>query len=260
MRLLHGIANETDERHDVGGGRAADVDDEVRVHVRHLCPADASPLQPGGLDESSGRIAFRVHEHASRAGHRKRLGALAASQACLHAAADEVGVALHQSKHGLDDDAARLQPARPIAPRRSRVRERQRAPPPARRASPTPRSSRSTPRDYRRSWPARRRRYPGCRRRTRGRCAPPRRRRARQRARMTPAPERKLIALERVALEVAARESAPHRRSHRRRRARCCPCRERASRRPPRRECSVAVARSATLAHSTSSAAGPPMR
>src|SRR5271165_7596782 len=70
---LDRLAHALDQRQHVCIRRAAAVDDEVRVLVRHLCAAPMPALAPGRLDEPGGVVAWRVAENAAGVRQLERL-------------------------------------------------------------------------------------------------------------------------------------------------------------------------------------------
>src|SRR5271155_468720 len=75
---LHRLPHMLDQALEIGRGRIAVVDDEVRVFLGHRGVADPEALQVGGVDEPRGVIARRVGEHRAAAPFTDRLRRLAA--------------------------------------------------------------------------------------------------------------------------------------------------------------------------------------
>src|SRR2546423_1730390 len=69
----HGLA----QRLDVGGSRAAEVDQEIAVHLGDLRTADREPAAAGGVDELPGFAPGRVLEGRAAGAALDRLGGLA---------------------------------------------------------------------------------------------------------------------------------------------------------------------------------------
>ena len=71
------VANTTHEREHVGGGRAARVDDEVRVNIGDRRAANRCTLQTQRLDQAARGVTLGIDEDAARARQRR-----AAASAC----------------------------------------------------------------------------------------------------------------------------------------------------------------------------------
>src|SRR5262245_48696628 len=72
--FAHGRPRQLDQGEDVGGDRAAAVDDEVGVGARDLGAPAAPALQAGGLDHPAGVVTGWVLEDAAGAGERRLAG------------------------------------------------------------------------------------------------------------------------------------------------------------------------------------------
>src|SRR5665213_2424640 len=78
--LVDRAMNAGEQRADIEGLRAADVDDEVSVERGDFRPARAPALCPGGLDQAAGPVAGRVAEARTGVGNRDGLCGLAAHE------------------------------------------------------------------------------------------------------------------------------------------------------------------------------------
>src|SRR5580658_9397742 len=60
--VLDAPAHRLAERLDVGGAGAAEIDEEIAMHRRHLRAAEREPAAAGGIDELPGLAARRILE------------------------------------------------------------------------------------------------------------------------------------------------------------------------------------------------------
>src|SRR6266545_251878 len=73
---------------DVGSGGAAQIDQKVAVHFRHLGVADLEPAAAGGIDDLPGLVAGRVLEGRAAGAALDRLGGLARLRDLVHLGGD----------------------------------------------------------------------------------------------------------------------------------------------------------------------------
>jgi hypothetical protein len=86
--FLHPRAHRLAQRLDVGGGRVAEVDQEVAVQFRHLRIADDEAAAAGGVDQLPGLVAGRVLEGRAAGAALDRLRRLARLGDLVHLGGD----------------------------------------------------------------------------------------------------------------------------------------------------------------------------
>src|SRR5262245_15189922 len=97
--LFHARPHRLAQGLDVGGGGAAEIDQEVAVHLRHLGAADREAAAAGGVDDLPGLVAGRVLEGRAAGAALDRLGGLARLGDLVHLGGDLLriaGLALEQ--------------------------------------------------------------------------------------------------------------------------------------------------------------------
>src|SRR5712691_11530435 len=89
---------------DVGGAGAAEIDQEIAVHLRDLRATDLEPAAAGGIDELPGLAAGRVLEGRAAGAALDRLGRLARFGDLFHLGGDRAGIAGDALEQGRGED------------------------------------------------------------------------------------------------------------------------------------------------------------
>ena len=95
------------EAADVRGTPLLVVDDEVGVLLRDDRAADPGALEPGRLDQSTGRVAVRIAEDAPGRRQAERLVGLTPVADLVETGLDRLRVRLGQPERGVDDHVTR---------------------------------------------------------------------------------------------------------------------------------------------------------
>ena len=103
-RVIDRAVNAGEERADIEGLRAADVDNEVSVERGDFRPARAPALGPGGLDQAARLVTRRIAEARPGVGHGDGLGGLAADEPILGAGAHRGRIAALERQRDVGHD------------------------------------------------------------------------------------------------------------------------------------------------------------
>ncbi len=166
---MHARAHRLAQRLDVGGGGAAEIDQEVAVQLRHLRVADLEAAAAGGVDQLPGLVAGRVLEGRAAGAALDRLRRLARLGDLVHLGGDRGRIARRALEQRLGEDDVLGRAAMAIGVVHVAIGEDAHAAVRGRRRAP--RSARPWSRGHRRrrSCAARRRSRRECRARTRAR-------------------------------------------------------------------------------------------